>query len=189
MGGVQDGRRNTFRNVDFTSADLRGTVYVAAEFSDCRFSKSKLNKINFQSSTFTNCTFEGELREVIFNKAGFKGAEFPQNRMHNVDFSRARLRWTEFHDLDLRDVRFPEDDEHVIVNDFPGILERLLETFRARSDLASRRLFLRFDREQKQLGLAQKVGIFNKADLVEMGGDEGLQTVLDVIANASHGAG
>src|SRR5260370_23178393 len=95
LGGVQDGRRNIFKNVNFTFTDLRKTVYVAAEFSGCKFKNARLDKVDFQSSTFENCSFEGELREVIFYGKGFKEDSFRRNQMNGLDFSHAKLGWTE----------------------------------------------------------------------------------------------
>jgi uncharacterized protein YjbI with pentapeptide repeats len=66
LGGVLENKRNTFRNVDFTAADLRQTSYVAAEFVGSTFKNTRLDKVDFQTSTFAKCKFEGELRESSF---------------------------------------------------------------------------------------------------------------------------
>ena len=42
--------------------------------------------------------------------------------MVNVDLSRAKLRWVEFRGLDLDTVRFPDDEDHLILNDYPRSL-------------------------------------------------------------------
>jgi uncharacterized protein YjbI with pentapeptide repeats len=60
------GRRNSFFEVDFSDADLSETVYVAAQFRRCDFSNAKLRRIGFGTSTFADCRFAGELREVQF---------------------------------------------------------------------------------------------------------------------------
>jgi uncharacterized protein YjbI with pentapeptide repeats len=181
LGGVQDSKRNIFKNVDFSSADLRKTVYVAAEFLGCQFKDSKLDNVDFQSSTFEDCSFEGELREVIFYSKGFKGDNFPRNKMKGVDFSRARLRWTEFRGLDLDDVRFPVDEEHILIKNFPASLERLTKFFQARSDTGSKRLAAVLANKRKWLGPAQNVGLFNKTDLLEIAGKDGLRSFLDMV--------
>ncbi|MFI5015131.1 MAG: pentapeptide repeat-containing protein [Hyphomicrobiales bacterium] len=111
LGGDLEGRTNTFRHVDFTSADMRAISCRTAGFVGCTFKNARLG-VDFQSSTFTDCTFEGELREVIFNRRGFRGEAYPPNEMKGVDFRRAKLRWCAFRGLDLKDVRFPDDDDH-----------------------------------------------------------------------------
>lgn len=66
VSGPFAGRRNSFIAVDFSEADLRGTVYVAAAFERCVFRNSILDKVGFGTSTFVDCQFEGALREVMF---------------------------------------------------------------------------------------------------------------------------
>src|SRR5260370_20273639 len=60
LGGTseKDGRRVSFHDVDFPAAAIRGTMYGAAEFLRCKFNHAKLNKWNFQSTTFPDCIFE-----------------------------------------------------------------------------------------------------------------------------------
>ncbi len=180
----KDDKRATYHDVDFTAADMRGTVYGAAEFLRCKFDRARLDKVDFQSSTFTDCSFEGELREVLFYRTGFRGERFPPNEMKRVDLRRAKLRWSEFRGLDLDEVLFPEDDDHIVVENFPATLDRLLAQFRGRPDLKSRKLVGRFELEKKWLGPQQKVGVLNKRDLIESVGDEGLRDVMQTIGSA-----
>ena len=186
LGGTSenDGRRNSFHDVDFTAADMRGTIYGAAEFVRCKFNRARLNKVNFQSSTFTDCSFEGELRDVMFWDRGFKGELFPPNEMKRVDFTRAKLRWSQFHRLDLEEVLLPTDEDHIVVENFPEILDRLLAFFSTRPDVGSRALTAIFEHDKKWLGAKQRVGVLNKRDLMETAGEEGLQAVMKVIGYA-----
>jgi uncharacterized protein YjbI with pentapeptide repeats len=180
----KDDKRVTYHDVDFTAADMRGTMYGAVEFVRCKFNHAKLNKVDFQSSTFTDCSFEGELREVLFYRTGFRGERFPSNKMKRVDFRRANLRWSEFRGLDLDEVLFPEDDDHIVIENFPATLDRLLAQFRGRPDLTSRKLVGRFELDKKWLGPRQKVGVLNKQDLVESVGEEGLRVVMQIIGSS-----
>jgi uncharacterized protein YjbI with pentapeptide repeats len=180
LGGVGSRGKNIFCDVDFTAADMRGTIYKAAEFVGCKFNHAKLNKVDFQSSTFTDCSFEGELREVLFYRRGFEGERFPPNEMKRVDFSRAKLRWSEFRGLDLDEVAFPADEDHIVIDDFPEMLDRLLSFFRGRPDRGSRRLSAIFELEKKWLGSRQRVGVLNKHDLLEMAGEDGLRSVMKI---------
>ena len=121
LGGTtdNDNRRNTFHDCDFTAADMRGSIYGAAEFLRCKFNRAKLDKVDFQSSAFVDCSFEGELRDVVFCRKGFDCERFPPNEMKRVDLRRAKLRGTTFMGLDLDEVLFPEDEDHIVVDDFP----------------------------------------------------------------------
>ena len=186
LGGTRekDGRRVSFHDVDFTAADMRGTMYGAAEFVRCKFNHAKLVKVDFQSSTFTDCSFEGELRGVLFYRRGFDGERFPPNEMKRVDLRRAKLRWSEFRGLDLDEVSFPADEDHIVIEKFPETIDRLLEHFRGRSDLNSRKLVGRFELDKKWLGSRQRVGVLNKHDLVESVGEDGLRAVLQIIGSA-----
>lgn len=140
LGGVQEHRVNTFRKVDFTMTDLRQTAYVSARFIGCHFNNSRLDKVNFQGSVFTDCSFEGELKEVWFNQRAFGATALPPNEMLRVDFTRACLRSVEFRGLDLGDVSFPTDSDHILLNDYPQALDRLLQGLRGRTEMAPRQL-------------------------------------------------
>jgi Pentapeptide repeats (9 copies) len=186
LGGTSDNdnRRNTFHDVDFTAADMRGSIYGAVEFLRCKFNHAKLVKVDFQSSAFTDCSFEGELRDVLFYRRGFDCERFPPNEMKRVDFRRARLRGSEFRGLDLDEVFFPQDEDHIVVKDYPQTLDRLLAYFGGRSDMGSQRLATRFEHEKQWLGPRQRVGVLSKHDLIASGGEEGLNTVMKIIGPA-----
>jgi uncharacterized protein YjbI with pentapeptide repeats len=186
LGGTSenDSVRNSFHDVDFTSADMRATIYGAAEFLRCKFNHARLNRVDFQSSTFTDCSFEGELRDVMFYQRGFKGELFPPNEMKRVDLRRAKLRWSEFRDLDLDEALLPTDEDHIVVENYPETLDRLLAFFCARPDVPSSALAAIFENRKQWLGARQRVGVFNKRDLIEAAGEEGLQAVMKVIGPA-----
>jgi uncharacterized protein YjbI with pentapeptide repeats len=93
LGGIDQGKRNSYRRVDFTKADLRGTAHESADVVDCIFVETNLRKVDFQGTVFVNCTFAGELDEVAFARFAFRGESFPPNEMKGVDFRRAKLRW------------------------------------------------------------------------------------------------
>lgn len=105
LGGVDNGKRNSFREVDFTKADLRQTVYVSCDMIGCTFVDCKLSKVDFQGTVFVNCRFEGELDEVLFYRQAFRGEAFPGNEMKGVDLRRAKLRHVEFRGLNMSDVQ------------------------------------------------------------------------------------
>lgn len=183
LGGVQDSRRNTFRKIDFTGTDLRQTAYVSAEFVECSFKNARLDKVDFHGSTFADCRFEGELHEVLFYRTGFRGDAFPPNEMIGVDFSCAELRWVEFRGLNLESVRFPQDDNHIILDDYPAALDRLLGALKGREDLASRKMVAVFANDRKWAG---RRGILNKNDLLEIGGEDALNSVLTILGSGPH---
>lgn len=118
LGGQdQEGRWNRFYRVDFTDTDLRDTTYGAAEFTGCRFKKNRLRKINFDGCAFTDCTFEGEMREVLFESEGLSVKPGPRNEMRGIDLRGAKLREVHFRKLDPVDVCFPDDPEVIVIED------------------------------------------------------------------------
>jgi uncharacterized protein YjbI with pentapeptide repeats len=187
LGGVINQRRNEFHQVDFTSADLRESVYSAAEFLGCRFENTKLDKIDFQTSVFADCVFVGELREVVFHNIGFKGERYPENKMTRVDFRRAKLRWVEFRGLELTEIYPPEDNDHIIIKNYQEALDRLCRFFSGHPDSSSKKLVGLFANCRKHVPNRRAIGILNKNDLVDIAGREGLQAVLRIIEGVEAG--
>ena len=59
LGPWLDGKGNSYRHVNFSGADLRGIVCPAATFIDTVFEGTRLDGVDFQSSSFTRCRFAG----------------------------------------------------------------------------------------------------------------------------------
>ncbi len=180
LGGVDDGRRNAFRSVDFSRADLRGTAYKAADFVDCIFQDTNLTKVDFATTRFERCTFAGELREVLFYRTAYQGEQFPPNEMLAVDFRRARLRYVEFRGLDLEKVSFPEDADHLVFTEFRSTLDRVIASLKGHSEIGFKKLVAYLGVYRKWAGPNQKRGVLNKQDLVEIGGEEAVAEVMRV---------
>ena len=168
--GSLRGKRNVYCGVDFTEADLRGTVYSSAIFEKCTFRNTKLVKIDFGTSTFVDCQFEGELREVIFWRNGVRKEAFPPGEMANVDFSRAKLRDVEFRGLNLEGVRLPRDSEHILVKNFSAVLDKLIDALERQGDRTARILVAGFQ-INRQWACPGAPGVLNTRDLAEAGDD------------------
>ncbi len=115
LGAVLSGKRNVFSDVDFSEANLSGTGHTSAEFSRCLFINTKLKKVDFQGSVFTDCIFEGELDEVLFYDLGFNAKDLSPNELLRTDFGKAKFRHVEFRHLDLDTVRLPVSDDHIVL--------------------------------------------------------------------------
>lgn len=181
LGGVHDDKRNNYSGVDFSGADLRETVYKAAGFERCVFRNAKLEKLDFQTSTFVNCLFEGELRDVLFYRCGFGGEAFPANEMIDVDFSRAALHDVGFRGLVLDRVKLPENGDHIIIKNVPATLDRLTSALKQQGDYTAQRLsaFLNIDRKWVVPNQAQK--IINTQDLAEAIGVEAVNRLRELL--------
>jgi uncharacterized protein YjbI with pentapeptide repeats len=181
LGGVENGKRNLFLEVDFSDADLRETVYKAAAFERCIFRGTKLVKIDFQTSTFTDCVFEGDLHDVLFYRRGFQGEAFPPNEMINVDFSRAKLHDVSFRGLTLDKVKLPQDAAHIVIKDFPATVDKLIATLKQQGDTTAKKLvdFLNVDR--RWIAPDQAQGVINAEDLAETVGLDGLTRLRELL--------
>jgi uncharacterized protein YjbI with pentapeptide repeats len=181
LGGAHEGVRNTFVDVDFSEANLTGTIYEAAAFERCTFRKAKLVKIDFQTSGFKDCLFEGELDDVLFYRQGFKGEKYPPNEMANVDFSCATLRHVGFRGLMLDRVRLPNDDEHIVLRDFAATLDQMVTALQRPSDPVATKLVAFIGIKRKWAAPNQAQGYINVSDLADLVGQEGVKRLLAAI--------
>jgi uncharacterized protein YjbI with pentapeptide repeats len=181
LGGVKDGVWNRFIDVDFSEANLSRTIYEAAEFERCAFVDSNIVNVDFQSSNFKNCRFEGELKDVLFYRHGFKGEGYPPNEMMDVDFTGANLHDVDFRDLDLAGVRFPSDDEHLVIQNFAVALDRAAAALEKNEDEVAKRLIAFIRRYRRWAVPGQAQGIINLRDLAEIVGENGVRRFVDAL--------
>lgn len=114
----------------------------------------------------------GELIDVPFYRQAFRGEAFPPNEMKGLDLRAAKLRHVEFRGLDMVGVQWPEDDEHVVVDDYQATIDRVLKTLNGRPDASSKKLAAILQIRRKWAGQRQKQGVLNKRDLIEAAGEE-----------------
>jgi hypothetical protein len=178
--------RNAYVGVDFSQADLRDTHYIAGAFERCSFRQTKLLNLNFASSSFVDCWFEGELREIQFWRSDLSTRPwlpqdaFPINDITNCDFSRASLRDVEFRGIDLTHVALPEDENHIIVPNYAETLECLIQALRQDCDETARILMAVFEVGRKWAAPHSR-GVLNKLDLAEAG-DNAVARVMRLLA-------
>lgn len=125
---------SSYAECDFEAVDFRGVVFTRAEFDRCRFVNCKLKDIDFNASSFEDCTFEGLLQDVWF-RGGFPlesdvedFGKPRKNRMRNVSFEKAQL-WglTLSNDCDLSTIRMPLEGNYRLYSAWKQRLERLQE--------------------------------------------------------------
>jgi len=182
LGGVKDGKRNTYTGIDFSEADLRGTGYKATAFERCQFCNAKLVKIDFQSSTFVDCRFEGELSDVLFYNRGFEGEGFPLNEMVNVDFSMAKLHDVAFRCLVLDRVQFPNDEDHILIRNFTATLDKVIAILQQQNDPVSKKLIAILNIDRKWLLPNRSQGVINARDLEEVVGVDGVRRLRQLLS-------
>ena len=181
LGGVQNGKRNIYSGVNFSGSDLRETVYKAAAFERCVFRDAKLVKIDFQTSTFNDCVFEGELRDVLFYRRGFEGEAFPPNEMANVDFSRAKLHDVGFRGLALDQVKLPQDADHIVIRNVAATLDKLIAALKPQGDTTAKQLIAFLNIDRKWIAPNQAQGVINSQDLAETIGVDGVNRLRELL--------
>lgn len=157
------------------------TAYKAAVFERCVFRNAKLVKVDFQTSTFTDCQFEGELRDVLFYRRGFQGEAFPPNEMINVDFSRAQLRAVGFRGLTMDRVKLPHDANHIVIRNFASALDRMIAIFKQQQDNTAKMLVAFLNIYRKWAVPDQKQGVINAQDLAEAVGEDAVERLLAAV--------
>jgi uncharacterized protein YjbI with pentapeptide repeats len=184
LGGVGDdsGEGCSYEDVDFSEADMRGTIHKTALFERCLFRHAELSKIDFQGSRFVDCIFEGELNDVVFYRKSFRGGDaFPPNEMLNVDFSRARLRHVGFRGLNLDRVHLPQDSEHIVIKSFTSALDRMVEVLSRQEDTTAKKLVAFIGIKRKWAAPNQAQGVINVADLADVVGEDGVKRFIAAI--------
>src|SRR5712691_4691400 len=69
--GPRADRGDSFRGCDFSRASMRRLFCDAGEFIDCVFDETRIEDVDFGSTSFIHCRFSGTLRRVKFNAYGF----------------------------------------------------------------------------------------------------------------------
>jgi uncharacterized protein YjbI with pentapeptide repeats len=182
LGGVDNGKRNRFAGVDFSRADMRETAYMSASFERCNFRNTRLEKTNFQGTNFIDCQFEGEVRDVLFNRFAFQGEEFPPNEMVNVDFRKASLRFVDFRGLALDRVQFPKNNEHFVIRNCAVAFDNALLFLRRQEDPAAKKLVFFLENYRKWMVPNQAQGVINAKDLFEVAGEDGVNLFLAALS-------
>lgn len=181
LGGIDEGRRNSYCDVDFTGADLRGTAHASADFVRCRFVGSRLRGVDFQGSVFVDTLFEGSLREVLFYRHAFKGEGFPANEMRGVDLRRAVLEFAEFRGIDLVDALLPNNKAHVVLSGLRDAVVRAIEVLSSRSDEGARRLSSYLNEKLKWIPHGKPLGVMHLGELRKVGDAAAVAAMLDAM--------
>jgi uncharacterized protein YjbI with pentapeptide repeats len=168
LGPLKRMRQNRYERVSFARADFRDAVCSAGVFVEVDFGHAKLIDLDFRASRFERCRFAGDLREVVFWHRNPIVRTLRSNKMEEVDFSEAELRWTEFRGLDMDLVRWPESGNHVLVDSYPRVLSELLAALDGDDSVMGRVLRSLVDRQARWVGKNQRRGIvLHRLDLLE----------------------
>lgn len=180
LGAPLQEKRNIYSNVEFNRTDLRGTSYTAAVFQGCAFRQAKLKGIDFQTSAFVDCVFEGELNNVLFYRRGHEGEKFPPNEMINVDFTMATLRHVAFRGLTLEKVKLPETDPHIVFKNVAPTLAAAISKLKDQGDETALQVIKYLAIVSEEAGPTRKQHVLNLTDLSDTFGQEAVVRLREV---------
>ncbi|MFI7399867.1 pentapeptide repeat-containing protein [Streptomyces sp. NPDC049541] len=170
VGTWDRGRRNTWRRVSFTGADLRGAVAVGAVFEECDFGRARLDGLHFEQCALDDCTFAGRMREVVFDGRALPDRPAPQP-LRRADFSGAEFRDVEFWDCRVADVTLPGTPGLGFVPEYRATARRALEVLADDPSREARMLVGELTEALRGPGDDSAVGLFNRQDYVDAGGE------------------
>jgi uncharacterized protein YjbI with pentapeptide repeats len=183
VGTWHDGRRNTWRRVDFTEADFRVGVSWEAVYEDCDFAGARLDKVNFGQCALIRCRFAGQLREVFFDGRELSDRPAPPP-MEDVDFSGATFAEVEFRGFDLGAVLLPDDPDIRPQPRARCVASRGLEMLTGDERLEARMLRGILKNRLRGPGTDDEVNVFNRRDYLAIGGPQLLALAEDVFTRA-----
>ena len=100
--------------------------------------------------------------------------------MLNVDFSRARLHWVEFRGIALDHVLLPNDTDHIIIDNFASVLDKLISTLKQNPDKTTKGLIAALQTDRKWAPPRGR-GLLNRQDFVEGGNEEAAEYIVDLL--------
>lgn len=180
-GSWYEGRGTVFSRVFFCNANMTSLNSTTATYIDCDFSNAKLTKVDFQSSSFIRCKFAGRLKRVTFRDRGFKTGKPDPNPMEDIDFSEALFDEVIFHHLSLDRVRLPKAEGHIILMNYPCVLEKAIEALKNDPHPEASNLKVYLEAYARHVIPEQRVGIFADKDF-EMYRDQ--QYIINVLRHA-----
>jgi uncharacterized protein YjbI with pentapeptide repeats len=187
VGTWHDGRRNSWRHVDFSRADFRIGVSKQASYQDCNFSKAKLTKVQFSQCSFVRCHFDGDVRGVLFDGRPLDDSPAPPP-MAGVDFTRANFHEVEFKGLALADVQLPDDSAVRLIPNFPSVLSEALLAIEADDSASARGLRAVLENHRRMTRTENEDYVFNRNDWQSWGGVEEAEFVANVLERAEQSA-
>lgn len=163
-----------FSDCSFANATFGFTFAYGSEFERCDFTRMRSRDSHWYGVRFVDCTFAGEIKTAKFH-ATDPNSRLPRrpDMLDGLDLSRTSLTECEFHGLNLHDTRFPTDDHHLVVEDYPCFLEQLAAGLAQPKSRAGTYSLGWIKREQKRLGPSQRHGLVNLGDVVDPWPEDG----------------
>jgi uncharacterized protein YjbI with pentapeptide repeats len=192
LGKAVLGPGSRFQDCDFGDALMEGVQTDCAAFFGCEFAGAQLARDDFNRTTFERCHFAGLVQEVSFRAESWhvdevtgRPAPPDANCVLDCDFSQARLRSVSFEHLNLKGVRFPNNDEHLALTDLRCVLLRLRQQVAGDDSRAARQLSLRVEQQLSALPRSRSHGYLSLEDMTESATDAEATVVTGWIREAA----
>jgi uncharacterized protein YjbI with pentapeptide repeats len=125
VGTWYEDKFNTWNEVIFDRADLRGAMARTARFSSCSFRNTRFMGMKFTRCALDSVVFEGKLQDVIFI-GGAADGDPDVGPLRNVDFSKAEFDRVSFRDILFENVTMPDDPDVILISDYRKVARREL---------------------------------------------------------------
>ncbi len=104
------------RDCSFAGADFRGAHPGVCTLINCDLSGANVNRVEFNGTALSKVVFAGVLRDTLFEGPGSLGRPnvHPSFCFADVDLSGCELVGVHFRSISLSDIRFPEDEKHLV---------------------------------------------------------------------------
>ncbi|TFC22105.1 hypothetical protein E3O55_18990 [Cryobacterium sp. MDB1-18-2] len=168
--GINDERPDTWTQIVFDRADLRGVALQAASFVECDFNNVRLQGLQFEGCSLDRVRFSGVLRDVLFDFREVPDRKAPEDMRH-VDFSGAKFENVEFRGCHFDGVTFPDDPQIRLIPNFPSVARRQLELLEGNDSNDAIRLRSVFNGQLRARQREDATGVFNRRDELEWGGE------------------
>ena len=165
-----EAKTNDWRGVRFDGADLRGGVAIGGSFVDSSFRGAKLDGVEFQQSHIERCTFDGLMRDVIFDGRDLPDKPRP-TPLRRVDFSGAVFEDVAFRGCSFDDVRMPDIPGIRVIRRYPVIARRVLALAEATTSVEGRMLASELRNALKRPGADDSIAVLNRRDYLAAGGE------------------
>ncbi|HSR84161.1 MAG TPA: pentapeptide repeat-containing protein [Streptosporangiaceae bacterium] len=171
IGTWHEGRRNEWRQVNFSGADFRVGVSEQALYEDCDFAGAKITGVQFSQCAFDRCRFAGLMSSVLFDGRDLPDRPAPP-QMCKVDFLAAVFQEVEFRGFDLEDVRLPNDPDVRLYRRGRCVAMRGIQLLDGDESKLARGLKAVLANRLRGPGDKREADVFNRRDYMAWGGED-----------------
>ncbi len=177
LGTWENNRGNSWLDVAFDGADLRGAQFRGGSLIDCDFRTARLDGVKFLEATLIRCPFSGVLRHTLFDGREMPAGPAPAELKH-ADFSAAVFESVEIRGYVLKDVLLPPGVR--VIHRYVQSARSVLGVVSSMTSVEGRQAAAVLSNNLKWPGREDQDRPFNRIDFVANGG-EALADLLETL--------